>query len=203
MAAVPAPVDSAAEPLPDRAICDQARLSRDARFDGLFFTAVRSTGIYCRPVCPAPPPKRENVSYYRHAAAAEAAGFRPCLRCRPETAPELAAWHGTSSTVSRALALIEAGALDEGNLECLADRLGIGERQLRRLFQTHLGASPVSVAQTRRVLLALQLIHETDLPMTDVALAAGFTSIRRFNEVFQRHRADGVYETPPRNSRDW
>ena len=183
--------------------CYRAFRTRDPRFDGRLFSGVKTTGIYCRPICPARTPKRENMLFFSTAAAAQDAGFRPCLRCRPETAPELAAWHGTSSTVSRALALIEAGALDEGSLECLADRLGIGERQLRRLFQTHLGASPVSVAQTRRVLLALQLIHETDLPMTDVALAAGFTSIRRFNEVFQRHRADGVYETPPRNSRDW
>jgi AraC family transcriptional regulator of adaptative response / DNA-3-methyladenine glycosylase II len=130
--------------------------------------------------------------FFPTAAAAQDAGFRPCLRCRPETAPELAAWHGTSNTVSRALALIEAGALDEGSAECLAERLGIGERQLRRLFQKHLGAAPVAMAQTRRVLLALQLVHETDLPMTDVALAAGFTSIRRFNEVFQR-----LFRRPP------
>jgi AraC family transcriptional regulator of adaptative response / DNA-3-methyladenine glycosylase II len=130
--------------------------------------------------------------FFPTAAAAQDAGFRPCLRCRPETAPDLAAWHGTSNTVSRALALIEDGALDERSIECLAQRLGVGERQLRRLFQTHLGASPLAVAQTRRVLLALQLVHETHLPMTDVALAAGFTSIRRFNEVFQR-----LYRRPP------
>jgi AraC family transcriptional regulator of adaptative response / DNA-3-methyladenine glycosylase II len=130
--------------------------------------------------------------FFPTAAAAQDAGFRPCLRCRPETAPELAAWHGTSNTVSRALALIEAGALDERRVESLAERLGVGERQLRRLFQEHLGASPGAVAQTRRVLLALQLVHETRLPMTDVALAAGFTSIRRFNEVFQR-----LFRRPP------
>jgi AraC family transcriptional regulator of adaptative response / DNA-3-methyladenine glycosylase II len=172
--------------------CYRAFRTRDPRFDGRLFSGVRTTGIYCRPICPARTPKLENMLFFPTAAAAQDAGFRPCLRCRPETAPELAAWHGTSNTVSRALALIEAGALDEGNIECLADRLGIGERQLRRLFQTHLGASPVAVAQTRRVLLALQLVHETDLPMTDVALAAGFTSIRRFNEVFQR-----LFRRPP------
>jgi AraC family transcriptional regulator of adaptative response / DNA-3-methyladenine glycosylase II len=172
--------------------CYRAFRTRDPRFDGRLFSGVRTTGIYCRPICPARTPKRENMLFFPTAAAAQDAGFRPCLRCRPETAPELAAWHGTSNTVSRALALIEAGALDERSVECLAERLGVGERQLRRLFQTHLGASPIAVAQTRRVLLALQLVHETHLPMTDVALAAGFTSIRRFNEVFQR-----LFRRPP------
>ena len=148
--------------------------------------------MYCRPICPAPMPKRENMTFYATAAAAQEAGFRPCLRCRPETAPEFAAWRGTSSTVSRALALIDRGALDEGGIDRLADRLGVGERQLRRLFRQHLGASPVSVAQTRRVLLAKQLIHETRLPMPEVALASGFGSIRRFNEIFQ-----GLFGRPP------
>ena len=166
--------------------CYRAFRTRDARFDGRLFSGVRTTGIYCRPICPARTPKRENMSFYTTAMAAQAAGFRPCLRCRPETAPELAAWRGTSNTVSRALALIDTGALDEDGLDRLADRLGVGERQLRRLFQQHLGASPVSVAQTRRVLLAKQLIHETHLPMAEVALASGFGSIRRFNEIFQR-----------------
>jgi len=126
------------------------------------------------------------MTFFPTAAAAQEAGYRPCLRCRPETAPEPAAWRGTSNTVSRALALIERGALDDAGIDHLADRLGVGERQLRRLFRQHLGASPVSVAQTRRVLLAKQLIHETRLPMAEVALASGFGSIRRFNEVFQR-----------------
>jgi AraC family transcriptional regulator of adaptative response / DNA-3-methyladenine glycosylase II len=131
-------------------------------------------------------PKPENMMFYATAAAAQEAGFRPCLRCRPETAPEVAAWRGTSNTVCRALALIDRDVLDEGGINRLADRLGIGDRQLRRLFRQHLGASPISVAQTRRVLLAKQLIHETRLPMAEVALASGFGSIRRFNEVFQR-----------------
>jgi AraC family transcriptional regulator, regulatory protein of adaptative response / DNA-3-methyladenine glycosylase II len=120
------------------------------------------------------------------AAAAQEAGFRPCLRCRPETSPDLAAWNGTSSTVSRALALIAAGALDENDLDGLATRLGIGERQLRRLFQKHLGASPKAVAQTRRCLFAKRLITDTRLPMTEVALAAGFGSVRRFNDTFRK-----------------
>src|SRR3984885_8738480 len=145
--------------------CYRALLTRDARFDGRLFVGVKTTGIYCRPICPARTPRRENVRFFATAAAAQGAGFRPCLRCRPEPSPDLAAWRGTSNTVSRALMLIEAGALDDGDVEALADRLGVGERQLRRLFRQHLGASPVAVAQTRRVLLAKQLIAETRLPM--------------------------------------
>jgi AraC family transcriptional regulator of adaptative response / DNA-3-methyladenine glycosylase II len=168
----------------DHAACYRAIELRDVRFDGRFFTAVKTTGIYCRPICPAPIPRPASVTFYPTAAAAQEAGFRPCLRCRPETAPDTGAWRGTSSTVSRALALIELGALDEGSVDALAGRLGLGERQLRRLCREHLGASPVTVAQTRRILLAKQLIHETFLPMTEIAFAAGFGSIRRFNEAF-------------------
>jgi AraC family transcriptional regulator, regulatory protein of adaptative response / DNA-3-methyladenine glycosylase II len=168
----------------DPTACYRAISTRDARFDGRLFVSVKTTGIYCRPICPARTPKFENVSFYPSAAAAQEAGFRPCLRCRPETSPELAFWRGTSNTVSRALALIEAGGLDEADVEGLANRLGVGARQLRRLFRQHVGASPIAVAQTRRVLLAKQLIHETSLPMAEVALASGFNSIRRFNETF-------------------
>ncbi|RAK52486.1 DNA-3-methyladenine glycosylase 2 family protein [Phenylobacterium deserti] len=166
--------------------CRQAFVTRDPRFDGRIFCGVRSTGIYCRPVCPARTPKPENMRFFPSAAAAQEAGFRPCLRCRPEASPDLGAWRGTSNTVSRALALIEAGALDGGDVDALGDRVGVGERQLRRLFKQHLGASPVAVAQTRRVLLAKQLIQETRLPMAEVALASGFGSVRRFNENFQQ-----------------
>ena len=169
----------------DPFVCRQAILARDARFDGRFFTGVTSTGIYCRPVCPARPPKAENCRYYPTAAAAQAAGYRPCLRCRPETAPGQGAWQGASNTVSRGMTLIDAGALDEASVDALAARLGVGERQLRRLFLKHLGASPIAVAQTRRVLIAKQLIHETDLPMAEIALAAGFGSVRRFNETLR------------------
>ncbi|MFC7378716.1 bifunctional transcriptional activator/DNA repair enzyme AdaA [Brevundimonas sp. GCM10030266] len=176
----------------DQEACYRAVLTRDARFDGRFFGCVKTTGIYCRPVCPARTPKRENMIFVASAAAAEEAGFRACLRCRPETAPDMGAWRGTSNTVSRALALIEAGALDEGDVDALAGRLGVGERHLRRLFRQHLGAAPVSVAQTRRVLLAKALIHQTDLSMAQVALASGFGSVRRFNETFQ-----ALYERPP------
>jgi len=135
---------------PDR--CYRALKSRDARFDGRFFFGVQTTGIYCRPVCPARTPKRANVRFYACAAAAEQAGFRPCRRCRPETAPGTPAWQGTSATVARALRLIDAGALDRASVGDLAARVGLGERQLRRLFLRHLGASPVAVGQTRRVL---------------------------------------------------
>src|SRR6202035_3858425 len=170
----------------DRTACYRAISTRDARFDGRLFVGVKTTGIYCRPICPARTPKRENVKFYATAAAAQEAGFRPCLRCRPETSPELAFWRGTSNTVSRALSLIEAGGLDDADVEKLASRLGLGGRQLRRLFRQHLGASPLAVAQTRRILLAKQLIHDTRLPMIQVALAAGFRSVRRFNETFQQ-----------------
>ena len=176
----------------DPTACHRAMLARDARYDGRFFTCVKTTGIYCRPICPARPPKLENCVFLPTAAAAQEAGFRPCLRCRPESAPDLGAWRGTSGTVTRALRLIEAGALDEGDVDALAARLGVGERHLRRLFLRHLGAAPVTVAQTRRVLLAKQLIHQTDLPMTEVALASGFGSVRRFNETFQQ-----LYRRPP------
>jgi AraC family transcriptional regulator of adaptative response / DNA-3-methyladenine glycosylase II len=169
----------------DHDACYRAVCLRDARFDGRFFTGVKTTGIYCRPICPARTPRSENVTFYLTAAAAQEAGFRPCLRCRPETAPDLGAWRGTSNTVSRALALIELGGLDEAPVDDLASRLGVGERQLRRLFRQHLGASPVAVAQTRRVLLAKQMIHETRLPMAEIAFASGFGSVRRFNETFQ------------------
>jgi len=169
----------------DQEACYRAVLTRDARFDGRFFGCVKTTGIYCRPVCPARTPKRENMVFVVTAAAAEEAGFRACLRCRPETAPDMGAWRGTSNTVSRALSLIEQGALDEADVDALAGRLGVGERQLRRLFRQHLGAAPVSVAQTRRVLLAKALIQESDLSMAQVAMASGFGSVRRFNETFQ------------------
>lgn len=164
--------------------CYSAIQVRDARYDGRFFTAVKTTRIYCRPVCPARTPLSKNVLFFSTAAAAQEAGFHPCLRCRPETAPEVGPGHELPPTVARALQRIELGALDEAGVDALAQRLGVGERQLRRQFRQHLGASPVAFAQTRRVLLAKQLIHETQLPMAEIAFASGFGSIRRFNEVF-------------------
>jgi len=171
----------------DRRTYYRAFQTHDARFDGRVFVGVTSTGIYCRPICPARTPRFENCRFFASAAAAQEAGFRPCLRCRPEIAPDLAFWRGTANTVSRALALIADGALDddEAGIEALAERLGVGGRQLRRLFQRHLGASPIAVAQTRRVLFAKQLLHDTRLPMAEVALASGFGSVRRFNETFR------------------
>jgi AraC family transcriptional regulator of adaptative response / DNA-3-methyladenine glycosylase II len=180
----------------DYKACERARIARDARFDGRFFIGVTSTKIYCRPICPAPSPKTQNVRYYASAAAAAEAGFRPCLRCRPEASPGTPAWLGSSSTVSRALKLIGESALDDGGVDDLADRLGVGSRHLRRLFLQHLGATPVAVAQTRRVHFAKKLIDETDLPLTQVAMASGFGSIRRFNATFQN-----LYARAPRDLR--
>jgi AraC family transcriptional regulator of adaptative response / DNA-3-methyladenine glycosylase II len=164
-------------------ICRQARLARDSRFDGEFFIAVKTTGIYCRPICPAGPPAEKNVRYYRNAAQAAEAGFRPCLRCRPESAPNSPAWRGTSVTVQRALDLIQAGALNADTLEALATRLGVGERYLRKLFQREVGVSPLTLAQNQRLLFAKKLLQETALPMTEVAFASGFGSVRRFNSA--------------------
>ncbi len=161
--------------------CYKAILSRDPRFDGRFFTGVTTTGIYCRPICPARAPRRRNVRFFACAAAAEHAGFRPCMRCRPETSPGTPAWFGTSTTVSRALRLISEGYLDNDSVDGLAERLGVGSRHLRRLFNEHLGASPVTVAQSRRTHFARRLIDETDLPMHEIAASAGFSSLRRFN----------------------
>ena len=169
----------------DASACYRALTTRDARFDGRFFVCVRTTGVYCRPVCPAPTPKLRNVVFLPCAAAAEAAGFRPCRRCRPETSPGAPAWNGTAAVVSRALRLIADGALDEAESEALAARLGLGERQLRRLFVQHLGASPAAVARARRVHFAKRLVDETELSMTEIALCAGFRSIRQFNHAIR------------------
>jgi AraC family transcriptional regulator of adaptative response / DNA-3-methyladenine glycosylase II len=163
----------------------RALATRDRRFDGRFFVGVRTTGIYCRPICPAPLPKARNVSFFACAAAAEDAGFRPCLRCRPETAPGTPAWAGTSAVVARALRLIEGGALDDGDADALAGKLGLGARQLRRLFVRHLGVAPGPVARARRVHFARRLLDETDLPVARVALAAGFGSVRQFNDAIR------------------
>jgi AraC family transcriptional regulator of adaptative response / DNA-3-methyladenine glycosylase II len=187
----------------DREICDRARLARDPRFDGLFFIGVHSTGIYCRPICPAPAPKPENIVYYPTAAAAAEAGLRPCLRCRPEAAPGSPAWSGTSAIVSRALLLIRQGALDGGNFEDLAARLGVGGRHLRRLFQVHVGASPRELVMTQRVLFAKRLLIETDLPVSQIAFAAGFGSIRRFNGAFKKRvaRTPSAFRRPAKTGR--
>lgn len=165
----------------DASVCDRARLARDARFDGQFFIAVRSTGIYCRPICPSPTARRENVRFFESAEEAVAAGYRPCLRCRPETAPGTPAWNGTSTTVTRALRLIASGEIPERRIGALSERLGVSARHLSRLFQRHLGASPIAVAKTWRLHFAKELISDTGLPMFRVAAASGFRSVRRFN----------------------
>jgi len=169
----------------DAARCYRALLSRDRRFDGRFFIGVVTTGVYCRPVCPVSPAKPENARFFACAAAAEAAGFRPCRRCRPDAAPGTPAWMGSSAAVTRALRLITDGALDDGGVDTLAARLGMSARQLRRLFATHLGASPSDIARARRVHFARRLLDDTTLPITQVALSAGFTSIRQFNHAFR------------------
>ncbi|MBW8192235.1 helix-turn-helix domain-containing protein [Neiella marina] len=164
--------------------CRQARLARDARFDGRFFVAVKTTGIFCRPICPASPPLEENVSYFAHAATALHQGFRPCLRCRPDSAPQSYAWRGVETTVQRAIALINQGALQHQTLAKLSERLGVSDRHLRQLFQRFIGISPKQFEASRRLLLAKQLLHQSHLPITQIALASGFNSVRRFNDAF-------------------
>jgi AraC family transcriptional regulator of adaptative response / DNA-3-methyladenine glycosylase II len=170
----------------DTQLFEQARQNRDPRFDGRFFIAVKTTGIYCRPICRVRIPKARNVQFFLTAAGAAEAGFRPCLRCRPETAPGTPAWKGTSTTVKRALCLISEGALDESGVESLGDRLGVTARHLSRLFSQHLGASPKAVGQTRRLHAAKKLLDETRLSMIDVAMASGYSSVRRFNDHFNQ-----------------
>lgn len=176
----------------DWKICSRARLARDARFDGKFFIGVLSTKIYCRPICRGRTAKESNIRYFLTAAAAAEAGFRPCLRCRPECSPGTPAWAGTQNTVSRALQLIGEMGLEDGGVEALAEHLGMGSRHLRRLFLRHLGATPSAVAHTRRLHFAKRLIDETTLPMTQIAFAAGFGSVRRFNAAIRN-----VYHRTP------
>jgi AraC family transcriptional regulator, regulatory protein of adaptative response / DNA-3-methyladenine glycosylase II len=176
----------------DWRVCSRARLARDARFDGKFYIGVHSTRIYCRPICHARASREENVCYFSTAAAAAAAGFRPCLRCRPECSPGTPAWAGTKTTVARALRLLNESSLEEGGVEALADHLGVGSRHLRRLFLRHLGATPRDIAQTRRLHFAKKLIDETRLPMTQIALASGFGTVRRFNAAIRE-----VYDRTP------
>ncbi|GAB5468214.1 MAG: Ada metal-binding domain-containing protein [Rhodospirillales bacterium] len=176
--------------------CNAARLRRDPTFDGRFFIAVKTTRIYCRPVCRVRQPLTKNVVFYPSAAAAEAAGFRPCLRCRPETAPFCPAWKGTRTTVERALNLIDAGALDGGSVEALAARLGIGARHLSRLFKTQVGAAPLQIARTRRLQRAKRLLDESDFAMAEIAARSGFRSLRAFNAAFST-----LYRRPPSSLR--
>jgi AraC family transcriptional regulator of adaptative response / DNA-3-methyladenine glycosylase II len=179
------PDSSTASQMLDPAVCWQALYSRDPRFDGRFFAAAKSTGLYCRNVCPVPFAKPENIILYPCAAAAEAAGFRPCKRCQPQASPGTPAWLGSSAVVSRAMRLIMDGALNESGVERLAERLGIGSRHLRRLFVQHLGASPIRIAITQKVHLAKRLLDETEMPITEIAHCTDFKSIREFNHVMR------------------
>ena len=167
----------------DAAACYAAMLARDPATDGRFFTCVRTTGIFCRSVCPARPPLAKNCHFVATAADAVAAGYRACKRCRPDSVPGSPAWLGSASSVSRALKLIQDGGLDETRVAALGDRLGLGERQVRRLFGRHVGAPPVAVAQAKRLAAAAALL-DGPMPLAEVALASGFGSVRRFNEVF-------------------
>lgn len=178
--------------MPDFDTSYSALQRRDPALDGVVFVAVRTTGIYCRPVCRVRTPLARNVCFYPSAAAAERAGYRPCFRCRPETAPFCPAWKGTRTTVERALILIEAGALDTGGVDALADRLGIGARHLSRLFAEHLDASPTQVAQSLRIQRAKRLLDDTHLPIAVIADRAGFRSSRRMTAAFV-----SLYGRPP------
>lgn len=186
----------------------QARLARDARYDGKFFVAVKTTKIYCRPICPAPSPKEENVCYFPSAITAEQQGFRPCLRCRPESAPNSAAWLGNQALLKKAMDKIQNGQLNHMNLPEFSATMGISDRYLRQLFQKHLGISPNQYASHVKVMFAKQLLHQTTLSITDIAYSSGFKSLRRFNDTFKHHikltpsdvRAKKVSETTKSNS---
>jgi AraC family transcriptional regulator of adaptative response / DNA-3-methyladenine glycosylase II len=180
----------------DAAACYRALASRDARFDGRFFTGVTTTGVYCRPICPARTPSRANVRFFGCAAAAERDGFRPCRRCRPDTAPGTPAWDGAPVTVARGLRLIRDGVLDDEGIDRFAERLGLGARQVRRLFEAHVGAAPTEIAQLRRVHFARALIDDRSLRLADIAFAAGFQSVRQFNHAFRQ-----TFKAAPRTLR--
>lgn len=173
----------------------RALLAKDPRYDGRFYVGVKTTGIYCRPSCPAKP-KKENVRFYRSKAEAEKAGYRPCLRCRPDLSPTSSQWAGTAAVVHRAIGMINKGQVDGKTLPDLADRLGMTDRHLRRLFEEHVGASPIDVAISRRLHLGRMLLSQTGMSITDIALASGFNSLRRFNDAFLK-----TYRRSPREYR--
>lgn len=168
----------------DADTCYRQLISRDVTADGRFFVAVHTTGVYCRPICPARTPRREHCSFHATAAAAEHAGCRPCLRCRPELAPAQWPMRDSDSSLGRALALLSDGIMERGGVSALAKTVGLSTRQLSRLFQRELGVTPMAMWQTQRLLLAKQLLHDSRLPISDIALAAGYRSLRRFNEHF-------------------
>ncbi len=166
--------------------CQSARQSRDSRFDGRFFVAVKTTGIFCRPICPANLPKEVNVEYFINQAQALRSGYRPCLRCRPDSAPGSWAWKGVETTFQRAVKMIDQGELQSACMPALAERLGISDRYLRQLFQRYLGMSPKQYAQYQQLMFAKQLLHTSNMSIAEIAIASGFNSIRRFNDAFQK-----------------
>ncbi|WND03044.1 bifunctional transcriptional activator/DNA repair enzyme AdaA [Temperatibacter marinus] len=176
----------------DENILYQALVARDANFDGHFYFGVTSTGIYCRPICPAIKPKPQNVLFFTSYSDAEDAGFRACKRCRPESRPGSPAWHGTETTVKKALRYIAQGFLEQNSLNDLADKCGISSRHLRRLFQQHLGRSPHQISSQRRIEIAVKLLETTDHSIATIAFASGFKSLRRFNDHFKE-----IYRTSP------
>lgn len=166
--------------------CHTARMARDSRFDGRFYVAVKTTGIFCRPICPANLPKEENVEYYFDKALALKAGYRPCLRCRPDSAPSSWAWKGVEVTFQRAIKMIEQGELHHSSLADMSERLGISDRYLRKLFNQYIGMAPKQYSLYYQLMFAKQLLHTSHLSITDVALASGFNSVRRFNDAFKQ-----------------
>ena len=170
----------------------QALVQRDKAYDGHFYFGVTSTGIYCRPICPANKPKPENVLFFTASDEAQRAGFRACKRCRPESRPGSPAWQGTQASVSRALRLIAEGALENGSIEDLSDKLGISDRHLRRLFDQHLSSSPITIATERRINIAKGLLKSSEHSIADIAYASGFSSLRRFNDSFKK-----ITDLPP------
>jgi AraC family transcriptional regulator, regulatory protein of adaptative response / DNA-3-methyladenine glycosylase II len=178
---------------PDAKSCYKALIARDSRFDGLFFVGVTSTGIYCRPICPVKPPKEINCRFYDTAQEAEQAGFRPCLRCRPELAPGNAPVDDSQRIAHLVVQRIEEGVTDERSaLEAMAGEFELSSRQIRRIIRKELGVAPIQLLLTRRLLLAKQLLTETRLPIIDIAFASGFASLRRFNDAFSTR-----YGMPP------
>ncbi len=188
----------------DNAEFYRAHLARDPRFDGKFFVAVKTTQIYCRPTCPARKAQLKNLEFFIHAVQAEAAGYRPCMRCRPETAPGSAAWMGTSATVQRAIRIMDCFALEELPMSALAERLGVGERWLRELFQQQVGTNPQSILLSKKLDLARNLLDQSSLSITEIAFSSGFQSIRRFNDAFKSrfHKTPSeVRKTPQSESK--
>jgi AraC family transcriptional regulator of adaptative response / DNA-3-methyladenine glycosylase II len=178
--------------LPDADTCYRAVQSRDPRFDGWFFTAVRTTGIYCRPSCPAITPQQRNVTFHPSAAAAQRAGYRACKRCRPDATPGSPEWNVRGDLAGRALRLIADGVVDRDGVPGLAARLGYSERQLHRTLVAEVGAGPIALARAQRAQTARVLLETTELPVTDIAFAAGFASVRQFNDTVQ-----AVFATTP------